>query len=819
MGKAKQVPLSYVSGNVIYGRSLRDAWATFSVPLESHEDQTTSDRRTRWDEVRDVLLDLKADHQILSVTRQWDADAYEDEMGGSTAMHPAARAAYVREQADQCGGAQDSGRAYFSVALGEGPKGLLGRASAGVLDPSSQSARLRGTLRRFSLGAGAPDADLSEEDHRAADSVFSALVSYLPDARPASLAELEWLVRRRWTFGAGEPDVDGLDAPRALVIQRERGSRLRVQDVDVLSWAAPVVPNWRHLTLHGEHGTVHATGLVASELAGDAEPGAEVLELMFGPRNALDFPIDISLCATYRSPEDTQRDVRRQMAAADEAADGEHHADRGLSASTYARTEIARDAEEYDGPMFLSTVTVIFPWRDEHERTERLRAITSVFRSYGVTLRVPVGQQRDVLFEHLPAQRSWVKGFTRRLTAEQIAGMAPTAGHRLGGRSGFVWGTSRGGEVVYRLDPEDGTRLNKPTGILMTGENGAGKTAAASKLATEAAFNDGRVLDISAKDDDHLWFTEPSLAAQTDALSLKPDPALRGLLDPLRNAPPELRRDAAVDFLSALMPQRATAASESELLRAVTLVHDRDADPTCGAVLNALRERATLDSVALSEHLENHATRGLSQLGFAQPGHALRGLGQRQITHMQIENLPAPGRGVSRADYTPLERQGAAVVKLVVLTAMGVLSEFPDETKVFELDECKFITDHDDGVLMIDRLQRLGRSKLAIPVLQTQYNADVGLDRERIGTLFGMVMCFRTADEADAERALTHLLRVEPTERRIRWLVSAPTGMCMMRDHRGQVGVMCVALAPSLHARIDTNRYTRTDRTLESTGG
>ena len=37
-------------------------------------------------------------------------------------------------------------------------------------------------------------------------------------------------------------------------------------------------------------------------------------------------------------------------------------------------------------------------------------------------------------------------------------------------------------------------------------------------------------------------------------MTLKPDPALRGVLDPLRVAPEHLRQDAAVSFLRDLLP-------------------------------------------------------------------------------------------------------------------------------------------------------------------------------------------------------------------------------------------------------------------------
>ncbi len=52
-----------------------------------------------------------------------------------------------------------------------------------------------------------------------ADQAHARLADYL-DARPASGAELQWLVRRAFCRGLGEPQVDGLHEPRALVFER-----------------------------------------------------------------------------------------------------------------------------------------------------------------------------------------------------------------------------------------------------------------------------------------------------------------------------------------------------------------------------------------------------------------------------------------------------------------------------------------------------------------------------------------------------------------------------------------------------------------------
>ena len=130
---------------------------------------------------------------------------------------------------------------------------------------------------------------------------------------------------------------------------------------------------------------------------------------------------------------------------------------------------------------------------DERELAARVRETISVFRAYGVTLRLPVGQQLEVFFEHLPAQRAWAQGFTRRVSADQLAAMAPRAAHRLGGRHGYVWGhvgTARQPQTIARWCPQDGSRLNTASGVLIVGDGGSGKTTAAAKLTTEA-FLDG----------------------------------------------------------------------------------------------------------------------------------------------------------------------------------------------------------------------------------------------------------------------------------------------------------------------------------------
>ena len=284
----------------------------------------------------------------------------------------------------------------------------------------------------------------------------------------------------------------------------------------------------------------------------------------------------------------------------------------------------------------------------------------------------------------------------------------------------------------------------------------------------------------------------------------------RGLLDPWCNAPPELRRDSALDFLTSLLPRGAAPAWQTELLLAVDTVAERETRPCNAMVLTALEQSGRSVSVQIAEHLRAQSRSGMSQLGFAD--HARTGgadaLGARQVTHVQLENLPVPERGVDRASYDELERQGSAVAKLIAMLGLGILARHPDQAKLFNFDEVKVLLDHQFGRKLIDQLQRLGRSKKAVPVLQTQYASDIGLDRDSVGALFGSVFCFRAPSEQEAIRSL-ELLGRPPDNRLIRELQSAPSGRALVCDHRGQVEWLNVTLPPSLATRVQTNPHAR----------
>ena len=95
------------------------------------------------------------------------------------------------------------------------------------------------------------------------------------EARPARTVEVQWLLRRAFCRGSGEPVVDGLDAPQALIFERNGQAVLAPLEADVLRWLDGYVENrGRTLRIESEVGTSWQAQLVAGALPERAEfPG------------------------------------------------------------------------------------------------------------------------------------------------------------------------------------------------------------------------------------------------------------------------------------------------------------------------------------------------------------------------------------------------------------------------------------------------------------------------------------------------------------------------------------------------------------------
>jgi hypothetical protein len=800
-------PLTFVYGNCLQGAC--GPWALFALEPYSYATLAPARKRERFGRLLSAIESLEADIQILRVARAWNPRAEFARLAGEYAgPHAHAHQSYLEAQL----AALDEERGecpavYLAVSL-ERPQRDVG-AFVSEIGERSPRELLKSAGRALRLGgAGQLSARELERLRMRADEVHARLATNL-EARPARTVEVQWLVRRAFCRALGEPQLDGLHEPQALVFEHNGAAVLAPLEADVMRWSESYVEHrGRLLRIESELGVSWQAQLVAGALPESAVFPSSRLELMFAPVESLPFGVDLALCARYLPNDLAMRLVRRRVQDADEIARAEAGGDQGVSDRGYDRTQEARDLLSYlqsasHPPLLRATLTIAVSARGQQELEGRVEAVR---RGFGeVHLHRPLGDQLRLFIAALPGQRCSVAGYDDVLTPEQVAAMMPLATHAVGARRGFHLGhTLSGTRQPVRFNLREGSDNDRNAAILSIGALGSGKTTLDQKLAYEAFLLGARVIDCDPKGD-HRMHELPEVAPHVETIALRGERALRGMLDPLRIAPEHMRQDATVSFLCDLLPARSEAAWETAVAGAVDAVRRRSKTPTCFEVIRALSAGDGVDQ-QVAKALAVHAGAGLTQLGFADPDVRLPEVGTRQVTYLPIRDLPAPQPGSARAEYSPLERVGEQIVRLIAMFAMALMAAERSRLKVFSFDEGWRLLSDPVGRMLLASLQRMGRSELAVPIISTQLVNDTLLDgRASLENLIGATFVFGLRSEREAERAL-ELLDLDPADRRLRdRLLEFDTGRCLMRDHRGRVeAVQVEILVPRLLAALST---------------
>ncbi len=820
-------PITFVYGNCVYARGLGDAWAAFAVDSSSYAWLDRAGKRTRFLTLVAALSSLEADVQLLRVaidrrSRGWPGQAEGDghpEVSVSSALdrpgsmtravgaHPGPLREYLaaeRSRVDALPAFEPA--LYVLVSLREAVRDVASYVShaagsrARDVFAAARAALMR-DRRMLTL------AEL-ERGRLRADQVHARLLDHLP-VRPAQSAELQWLIRRSFCRGLGEPKVDGLHEPSALLFEHNGDAVLAPLECDVLRWMEGCVSEGRRLlTIESECGVSWQAHLALGALPQQVSfPGPQA-ELMFAPPESLDFAVDMTLTARYVPNELALRLTRRRIQDADQIARAEADGDQGITDLGFERTQDARDLLAYlqssgRPPLLRSAISIAVAGSDESVLEDRVELCRRAFGE--IRLHRPIGDQRGLFVQSLPAQRSQVAGYDDLLTTEQVAAMVPSAAHIAGSRRGFYLGHSlSGSQQPIRLDLREGSDSDRNTTILSVGALGSGKSTLAQKLAYEGFLLGARVVDCDPKGDHRMHLLE-DVAPHVECVTLRPDRRLRGVLDPLRVAPAHLRQEVAVSFLRELLPARAEAAWETAVLAAVERVIARCPAPTCGEVVRALRDAGEVER-AVAETLGIYARSGLTQLGFADPEVKLPHVGERQVTYLPIRDLPSPDPNARRSEYTQAERVGEQIVRLIAMFAAHLMSTERSRLKLFSFDEGWRLLSDPAGRALLGHLQRMGRSELAVPIISTQLVTDaVARDRESLASLIGATFVFGMRSEPEAGRALS-LLGLDPDDPvLLRSVLALDAGRCLFRDHRGRVEAIQVeVVVPALLSALST---------------
>lgn len=797
-------PISFMYRNVVFGDGPDDAWAVYRLATRSYAGLPAASKHELLAELAALVYGLEADFTLLRVAREWDIEHYVRGVHSGVdrqAVHAAELDRYLERQRRQLGQLTSyTSEVYLSVRLGRGRGG-------GGADPLA----LLGELTSLAgLGRALGFADGRAISRRRLETVLGdeekvqlRILDYV-DAEPAANHELQWLIRRAFARGVGEPMIDERFMPQALVVEDGRdGGSYRPLEADVLRLCdAPINIEPRALRIENERGDSHQAFLCLGALPETATFPGRQAEVMFAPLDSLEFPVDAAFSARFVDNAEALRLVRRRIIDADNTYDEESHGFHGPSGGTADRPQEVRELENYltggdHPPLLRATISLGVAAPSAallEERIDRVR------REYGaIKLHRPLGDQLDLFISHLPGRQVRQGDYDDYLIVEQFGAMVPTATHSVGAEIGPCIGyTLSGARQPVLFDAAEASRASRAPATLLAGTLGSGKTLCMELIMYQAFLAGSVICDIDPKGD-HALDRLPGVAEQMEVIELSAAERYRGMLDPLRIAPEDTREDIACNFLMSILPEPVAPGWQTEIRLAVQRVVAAGGR-CCRAVITALKDGPE-DALAVARALEVHSGSGLAKLGFAEPGTSIADAGTKQITSLRIRNLTLPLPGTPRADLTEEERLSRAMLHLLAIYALRLTSHDRRRHAVLGFDEAWVLLSDGAGRALLDRISRLGRAQNVTPLLATQMLEDV----DQLETLIGAAFCFGVETEREAREVLRLLHLDEDDSTLHQRLMSFRRGRCLMRDYEGRVSPVQIDLLDSeLLAALDT---------------
>jgi len=817
-------PLSWVYGNVLFTESVsaHDAWALFEVDTHSYERLSAAAKKQKWLGLARLIVATQADHQWLRVQRSWDIDDYCDQLESHrVGPHHEAHAAYLAEHRSYLERFELSTPALFLAVRLQPPSRDLSARLEEILEGDVDAGGTGQALgRAVNLGGRRFLAVEDLESLRVeADRVHQRLTGAIREQiRPARCVDVQWLVRRSFTRGLGEPRIDGLHEPAALTFERNGRATLAPLTTQVGRWMKTELTRETPTVLRcdGELGTSYQSFLVCGTVPDAVFPDPDA-ELMFAGPDDLPFGVDISLNCRFVPNPQAKGSAERQVQRADQQALEEDRGSTGASDEALQRTNQARDLKSFLNakqrwPLLLSTLSVCVWGSSPQEVRERRARVRKSLGSAELHLEIPAGSDQEELFcQHFPGQPTRVAGYENILTPLQVASFMPTATHAVGWKSGFLFGfTLSGSAAPVLFDHIEASANDLPTAGVFLAPQGGGKTVAVGKIKYEGVLqHDALVFDVDFKGDHHTHELS-EIAPLVDRVELGEDQReLRGSLDPLRVAPAHLRKQAAEEFLLDLVPQRAGEQWEVAIAKAVTAaLQCGGREPSLLDVLGALGAGDEFERAA-GEHLTRQAQSGFTQLAFPEPGRPVRPFGELPYTYLRVRGLVLPEPGVERDKLGASERVGMATMRLIALLGTRIMGD-RDRLKIYDFDEFHMLVEDPVGRALVNTTQRMGRSELALPIISTQRCTDAMTDRNAMDALIGFMVVLRQTSEQEAARCALALGQDPEDPDVITGLMDLQPGEGLMRDHWGRCEFIKIDLITQRLTRaLNTNPKTR----------
>jgi AAA-like domain len=795
-------PHYFFWGNLIL-RTPSEAWAVYRLEGNSYPGLSEGRKIEVGERLEALAYTLETDFQILRIACGFDGAAYEMRALATLDAKHGNRELFVRHLADHRLAFESRGSLRREIYLAVRLESATGSgALGGLLDGASSAWRL--FAERLGIDEPAVIGSSRLASLRSAEeSIFERVLGYLECRRvgPSTVARL---IRRAYTRGLGEPDLDEDFRPQALTFLDADGEeRFRPYGYDLLRLHESTVEvGLRSLKVNSELGQGHQAQLVMGALPEEAVVPGPAAELMFSPLE-LEFGVDATISVEYIPNREARRQVAKRKVDADQIAREEASGDHGPSVEAAERPHLARELEAVlgagDRPPLLRTSLLLSLGASSEDqledRVERLRD------SYGrIQLHRPGGEQHRLFLASLPATVFPLPEYKEHLLPDQLGAMVPHAVSQVGAEIGpYIGHTLTGSRGPVLFDLAEACQRSRPPTCLLAGSLGSGKTIALELCVWQAFLQgSGPIVDIDPKGD-HRLDRLPGVEGKIETIELAAEERYRGLLDPMRIGAPETREDLTYNFLLAILPAPVKPEWQTQLRLAISEAVASEAR-SCAEILALLKASKNPDAMEVGRAVEVHGQGGLARLGLASVEDDLPEVGGAPIVSLRIRNLALPLAGTARGDLLEEERVSLAILRLLAAYALRLCASDTSRHSVLAMDEAWALTADTQGRALLERISRLGRSQNITPILATQMLGDAAELEPLVGALFA----FGVETEVEARKALALLRLDEDDENAIQQLLGYREGRCYLRDFEGQVAPVQIEPPSWLLGKLDT---------------
>ena len=733
-----------------------------------------------------LLYRLQADVQLLRVSRAYSLAGY---VAGARAVGDPRhrRDALLDAQLEHDRRALAAAPAtvpelYLAVALPPPRSGLAALWPALAAPLGLRDAR---TLSERALR------DLQVAERRAFERVDAFF-----EAERASTEQIQWLVRRAYCRGLGDPPLDARHRPQALEL---------LADPD--DPHPPPAPGDRRASTCTA-GTRRCSSAACARCAPTPSSASPTrpsscsarcpsrrtsrarAELLFAPLERLGFPVDACLHARWLPNRDAVALARRRRADAENFFEEEAAGVGAPSSEAIERPAAAQELEHRltrpdRPPLLRADVVLSLGAPDEATLDERVERVRTEYG--GIALHRPHGEQHRLFLSTLPAQRAALDDYADYLLPEQVAAMMPRRRRRGRHRARPLPRPHAVGGSPARLP-----RSRRGVPALAPADRADARHARLRQDRRDAGARLPRLDARLGPDRRHRPEGRPPLGGAARRARRRPrrQPRARRAVRrrPLRRAarPAADRRAGRARGPRLRLPRRhPPAAGRRPPGRPSCASPSSTPSPptprSCAAVLARARGRPGRRARVRPRARPCTPSAGLARLGFADPDRPPPDVGARDIVSLRIRHLRLPPPGRARGEPDEEERVGAALLRLLAAYALRLTATDTDRHSVVCIDEAWALLEHAPEV--VERLSRLGRSQNVTPILASQLIGDVDALDGLVGT------CFVFGLDSDAEAApALRLLRQDPDDEPLRRrLLGFRRGRCLMLDAYGRL--------------------------------